>query len=186
MQFAWYIKDAVSRETCNEIVEKYKNLEKTSGTMIHLKDKDYRKSNIRFVYPKDDITTYNLMHDLGHLVNKQAFGFDLWQSDNAVQYTEYDYKNSGHYDWHGDMDWGRQVSIRKLSVVLQLTDENKYEGGDFEINPYGDQNNAITDLDLRKQGTVIAFPSFIHHRVTPLTSGIRNSLIVWMEGPHFK
>jgi PKHD-type hydroxylase len=38
----------------------------------------------------------------------------------------------------------------------------------------------------RARGTVIAFPSYVLHRVTPIIAGTRKSLVVWITGPKFR
>jgi PKHD-type hydroxylase len=74
--------------------------------------------------------------------------------------------------------------MRKLTAIIQLSDENDYDGGDFE---FGITNSDGTDLvkGNRKQGTLIIFPSFLSHRVAPITKGYRYSIITWMEGDTF-
>jgi PKHD-type hydroxylase len=70
---------------------------------------------------------------------------------------------------------------RKLSVVLQLSDPSEYEGGDLEIM------NCSEPTQVKKEkGLVTAFPSFMLHRVTPVTKGIRRTLVVWLTGPRFR
>ena len=74
--------------------------------------------------------------------------------------------------------------IRKLSSVLVLTDGSKYVGGDLEFNyPTGFQNTKTeTHPFLREKGSLVVFPSFVWHRVTPVTKGIRHSLTTWHLG----
>lgn len=69
---------------------------------------------------------------------------------------------------------------RKLSLVCQLSDPSEYEGGEFQINPGG----SIL-VPERTKGTVIIFPSYLVHRVAPVTKGTRRSLVLWVEGPAF-
>ena len=67
-----------------------------------------------------------------------------------------------------------------MSFSIQLDPEDSYEGCDLTFN--GLPKNEI----LRKQGTIVFFPSFILHTVTPLLSGTRRSLVGWICGPDFK
>ena len=69
---------------------------------------------------------------------------------------------------------------RKLSIIIQLTDENEYEGGNFEFK------YIQTPESCRIQGSVLVFPSYNEHRVTEVTKGVRNSLVCWMEGPRWR
>ena len=92
-----------------------------------------------------------------------------------LQYTEYDSKKEGHYDWHIDIGEGEYAG-RKLSVVLLLNDD--YEGGELEIWEKG--------FVPKGKGNLFVFPSYLLHRVTPVTEGIRKSLVLWTSGPTFK
>jgi PKHD-type hydroxylase len=113
--------------------------------------------------------------------NNNAFGFDL-NLMREIQFTEYRAENEDHYKWHEDLSWRvNKASHRKLSVVIQLSDQGDYEGGDLEL-----QHEAPEPEALKRQGTVIVFPSFHSHRVTPITKGVRYSLVAWYEGPKFK
>jgi PKHD-type hydroxylase len=75
------------------------------------------------------------------------------------------------------------MNHRKLSMTIQLSEPNEYEGGEFEIDPeFGVLDQAV----IKQRGTVLVFPSFLRHRVAPVTSGIRRSLVCWAEGPKFR
>ena len=68
-----------------------------------------------------------------------------------------------------------------MRILFLLTDpETDYTGGNFEINTGG--NSEIVPFP---KGRIIAFPSFILHRVTPVTSGTRKSIVIWVTGPKF-
>ena len=107
------------------------------------------------------------------------WNFDLMGFGDTLQYTQYFGENKGHYSWHADI--GPGVSHRKLSIIIQLSDEEDYEGGDVEIKI------GTRDLTLpKKKGGVIVFPSFLLHRVLPLTEGNRKSLVAWISGPNYR
>jgi PKHD-type hydroxylase len=74
-----------------------------------------------------------------------------------------------------------QLLPRKLSFSLILSNPDEYTGGDFEI-----LISRKSDSVTQTRGRVIAFPSFIMHRVSPLTSGVRKSIVFWALGPKFK
>ena len=77
------------------------------------------------------------------------------------------------------------MSHRKLSMTIQLSDPDDYEGGDFVFNV--NQIGQSPDREqLRKKGTVLVFPSFIMHGVKPVTKGTRKSLVSWIEGPTWR
>lgn len=123
---------------------------------------------------------YDRLAYVARQLNGQFFDLDLWGFVEDLQYTIYDGKDD-HYTWHLDRGGGASNSPRKLSLVLQLSDPSEYEGGDLEIF------DAPEPTKVKKQkGLVAAFPSFILHRVTPVTQGIRKTLVVWLSGPRFK
>ena len=140
---------------------------------------DYRKSEIGWI---DEIPEtewlYSKIADYANTANKEMWNFDIWGYHDALQYTTY-YGDGGHYDWHADL--GPAISNRKLSVVLQLSDPSEYEGGDLQMNPGG---NILTVE--KGVGTLCFFPSFLLHRVTPLTSGVRKSLVTWLCGANLR
>ena len=88
-------------------------------------------------------------------------------------------KHAGHYTWH--TDFGVSNTHRKVSVVIQLSDGGDYEGG--ELKTWG-ADGEITHS--KKTGCCVIFPSFTLHKVEPVTKGIRESLVCWVQGPSFK
>ena len=113
-------------------------------------------------------------------LNGQFYGFDLYGLVEAFQYTIYDGAEGGHYDWHVDMG-GQDVEPRKISLSLQLTEASAYTGCDLEI-----EAGKGTYRAERARGTLIAFPSYVLHRVSPIEAGIRKSLVIWASGPRFR
>jgi len=106
----------------------------------------------------------------------------------ALQYTVYG--PGQHYGWHTDTvatsyppGSGLEGLFRQLSITVQLSDPADYEGGDFEIMPRQLDDDVEIPADARAQGSVIVFPSFMRHRVTPVTGGTRRSLVGWFLGP---
>ena len=140
---------------------------------------DYRKSEISWIVDNNETTwLYSKIAHYAKLANKEMWDFDIWGYHDTLQYTKY-YGDGGHYDWHADL--GPGLSNRKLSVVLQLSDPNEYEGGELQINPGGNILTVPKEL-----GLICFFPSFLLHRVTPLTSGVRNTLVTWLCGANFR
>jgi len=115
--------------------------------------------------------------------NRSNFAFDVNYLD-SVQYTIYE-GGGDHYDWHIDTFIETPNAYhRKLSITVQLSDGSEYEGGDFELND-GTGNSCDRD-SLRKKGSILIFPSFLLHRVTPVVRGTRRTLVAWVEGKHFR
>jgi len=146
---------------------------------------DQRSSEIRWINPHDVASKYvtDLLWYYANEANRNAFGFDINYLPD-IQYTKYTAEANGKYDWHCDTFWANPTAYdRKLSIVIQLSDSDDYEGGDFEI----DHQYAQLPVDqVRAKGTVIVFPSFLNHRVTPVTKGERRSLVSWVQGPKFR
>jgi PKHD-type hydroxylase len=128
----------------------------------------------------DSTFIYDNLGFIARQLNGQFFDFDLFGFVEDIQYTVYR-ADGGHYDWHLDRGVGGGQAPRKLSLVLQLSNPSEYEGGDLEV--FTEQEPLKME---KKQGLVVAFPSFVLHRVTPITSGIRRTLVVWLSGPKFR
>jgi PKHD-type hydroxylase len=111
-------------------------------------------------------------------INQQAYGFDL-SALESLQYTVYIGGEGSRYDWH--VDQGRTPRRRKLSLILQLSAPTDYEGCDLQIHA-----SSQIDTAPKSRGTLIAFPSYVLHRVTPITTGVRKSLVMWCSGPRFR
>lgn len=110
-------------------------------------------------------------------VNYHHYGMALFGMEE-LQYSRYPI--GGHYEFHNDIIVNND-NMRKLSIVLALTDESEYLGGEFLLMPNG-QNPEVFRF---RAGDLIAFPSWIPHKVNPVTEGNRTTLVTWVYGPHF-
>ena len=111
--------------------------------------------------------------------NKSGFHIAV-DRRTEMQFAEYTAKQDAHYDWHHDVQWNGQSALdRKVSVTVQLSGADEYEGGDFEFD------EVKTNADFRSKGTVLVFPSYLRHRIHPVTSGIRRALVAWFFGPRW-
>lgn len=114
-------------------------------------------------------------------VNADFYRFDIDGLYESLQYTIYESEKQSYYNWHTDIGvYGSRSITRKISMSLLLSDPYDFEGGDLEI--WGSNNTTAT----KEKGCPIFFPSYNLHRVTPVTRGIRKSLVVWIGGPAFK
>ncbi len=147
-------------------------------------NKTIRNSQVAFLNKYQHKAIYDIVYDLGVEANNQAYGFDV-NSLETCQFTLYDSSIKGHYDWHTDTPWVTDNMFhRKISVVIQLSDPNDYEGGVLEIKDA--KLNEEQKEAMMQKGSVITFPSFAEHRVTPVTKGKRMSLIGWLLGAKFR
>lgn len=147
-----------------------------------------RRSKVKF-FDKDDTTAwiFDRFNGVGESLNEQFYGFDLHGYD-SFQYTQYDYDDHGEYNWHMDMIMGDQLdnswsnSTRKLTLIMLLSDENNFTGGELQLNESREENARTVQMF---RGRIVAFPSWILHRVTPIITGQRKSIVIWIEGPKF-
>lgn len=145
-------------------------------------NKTIRISEINFIGPNDKtVWIFNKLDRAIEWANEHYFGFDL-NGYERFQFTEYKAEKAGHYNWHMDLQLHIAGSggVRKLSASVILNEG--YEGGIFQVS-VGSQENPINVA--ASLGDVIVFPSFIQHRVTPVTKGIRYSVVVWVLGSKF-
>ncbi len=115
-------------------------------------------------------------------VNRRFFHFDLTGFHEPMQLGIYAEGDSGHYDWHVDASPMDQSVPRKLSMVMLLSDPSEFEGGDFQVKVGTD---VAQTLECKK-GRAWFFPSYTLHRVSPVTRGVRRSLVLWIGGPAFR
>jgi len=177
-RWAWL--DVFTPEECSKIVNYAKStFDLEDGTLSNNSiNGTIRKSKVVFLHPDPETKWfYQKLTDAVQYMNNQHFRFDLHGFYESLQFTEYTAPDE-HYDFHVDKAFGNIV--RKLSLVVQLTDPSLYEGGNFEFNDHK------PEILPKEQGRVLFFPSYSLHRVTPVTSGTRNSLVAWVGGPPFK
>ena len=111
--------------------------------------------------------------------------------------VRYQLRLNEFYDWHQDstpfpfkdVHPNFEGKIRKLSSIINLSKPSDYEGGDLEFdfrNLTKESSNIKVCDQIKEQGSIVVFPSFIHHRVTPITKGTRHSLVSWTVGYPWK
>lgn len=188
MQSYWQIRSGLFQpRTCSNLIEQCLKINAIDGVVGHgaenpSVDENIRRSKIRWVNREKPFEPiFDRIRELIEEANLKVFGFNVVRLP-PLQFTEYAAERKDFYDWHEDITWVKQSEMwhRKLSVVVQLSDPKTYEGGDFELRAMQADRNEV-----RTQGSVIVFPSFLTHRVTPVTNGVRYSLVGWMEGPKF-
>ena len=135
-----------------------------------------RKTQLKWLDANDTIN--RVMRDYMMEANSNFFNYEITRQE-LIQFGKYE--NGGHYTWHQDPIKEQTDICRKLTTAIFLSDPTTYEGGVFEF--YDGDNITIPTVD---QGSVIVFASQDWHRVTPVTSGVRFSLVQWAVGPKFK
>lgn len=179
---------AIPPAKCNEIIRRglsTSSHEASIGFNNDHVDNSYRIGTIHWFNPIFDKDIGDIILSFAYRANRESFGFEIFPYANDLQFTEYKSNNGGKYDWHHDVWWDNPAPHdRKLSIVVQLSPPESYQGGQFELREPG--ANLSNLANFTPQGSVIVFPSFFTHRVTPITYGTRYSLVSWIEGPKFK
>lgn len=116
-------------------------------------------------------------------LNAEHFRSDL-SGLTTLQYALYSQSEAGYFDWH--IDYGRDSSDpsqepRKITLSLQLSDGESYDGCDLEVRAA-----HLIDVAPRQRGVLVAFRANALHRVTPITRGIRKCLVAWAAGPEYR
>ena len=169
--------NAFSKEECQTII----NIAKNKG-LIKAKtseESDVRDSKISWLYPVDGMDwVFRRVTDITLNLNERFFKFNLFGINEGFQFTNYE-APSGKYGKH--VDRGMNMPVRKLSISIQLTNPEEYDGGELKL--YDGEEETIMS---KEQGTLIIFPSYVLHEVMPVTKGERNSLVTWVTGKQFK
>jgi PKHD-type hydroxylase len=137
-------------------------------------DTSLRKSRVAQIAANAETRwLYERLMNVVAAVNRQAWRFEI-ESMQPIQYGEYG--ENEYYHWHMDLGEVAVTQRRKISITVQLDDPAIYDGGDLEFWTGGTQTAS------RARGGVVVFPSYLLHRVTPVTRGLRRSLAAWTLG----
>lgn len=166
-----------------EICEQFPKVDASINANGLTIDNKVRDTQIAWIpQTNDTIWIYDRLSWIARQLNGEFYKFDLFGFVEDFQYSTYNEETQGHYTWHRDSGvLSTGTPPRKLTMVLQLSDPADYEGGDLEL--FTKPEPSVVD---KEQGMVVAFPSYNLHRVTPVTKGIRKTLVVWICGPAFK
>ena len=170
-----------TEKLCKEIIDLSSTLKKEQGTILNKEvgeQERRRQSTISWLPFNKMQPMYDDLIYLVQKINRNHFGFSNIQITEEAQVSEY--SKGQFYHWHTDssIDMNTEPPVRKLSMTLLLNDPSEFEGGNLEI--------AGKNLSPMKQGHAAIFASFLQHRVTPVTKGVRKSLVVWFNGEPFK
>ena len=201
---SWYFANDGFNEKEVEQIQKLKDYYtfkrgSTFGKTPETTDSKTRESELFWINP--DKTTEWIYNRLSWHINKanhEQWRFEL-HSMEQIQYSRYrgsdilDVRDklglrshrdmeqqTGHYDWHMDIGNGGK-SNRRISAIVQLSNRDDYSGGEvLTWDGKGEISHGTTS------GTIIIFPSFVLHKVNPVPTGVRESLVVWCHGPIFR
>lgn len=111
-------------------------------------------------------------------INASAFGLDVTEimpPDYLVYGPGY-----GHFGWHSDISYKDENLVRKVTMIVQLSEPTDYDGGELQVFAEGPR------VMPKRRGTVVSFPAFCQHQIMPVTRGVRESLVVFGMGPRFR
>lgn len=173
-----------SPDECRRIINLTKQAYPTSASVGGSTDnskiaRDIRSANI-FILDNDEEHhwIFQKISNIISVTNTLHFDYDISGITHGLQLIEYraDADIPGHYNWHVDAGNGEPVH-RKISLTVQLSDPADYEHCELIINNHGDEI-----IGTKEQGSVHLFPSYMLHRVTPVTKGVRYALVIWIHG----
>ncbi len=177
----YYFNKAIPDEMCNLIVEVGKTKQRKEATLNSdgTIDNTFRKGDIRWM---NESWVQEILWTYLSTANKNANWNFLIDDKEDVQFATYEL--GAFYNWHRDSDI-KMKRYRKLSISVQLAEPNEYEGGELHMKHIWGEKELPMDLELKNKGSIVVFPSCLLHRVTPVTKGIRYSLVQWFSGPDF-
>ena len=181
VQYSYWKWDGVlSKEFCRSALAEVDWLTAETASMQH-------NSIVNTDKRRTDIIWQDTMQPLGciartyiDIANQVAgWGYVLTSQENT-QIGRYKSADEGYYDWHMDSFPPKDGVQRKLSISILLSDPSEFEGGELQFKGIEDQKI------LTKQGSIVVFPSFVEHKVAPVTKGVRYSAVTWASGPSFR
>ena len=207
--YYYYFQSALTPRFCDELVKygiaQQEQLALTGGQTNKINEgkplsdedlKDLKKKRDSNIVWLNDRWIYKEIQPFIHQANRLAgWNFD-WSFSESCQFTKY--KLNQFYDWHADA-WESAYDnpsnpdthgkIRKLSVTCSLSSPEDYEGGELEFdfrNTDPDKQSIRKCAEIKPRGSIVVFPSFVWHRVKPVTKGTRYSLVIWNLGYPYK
>jgi len=194
--YYYYYTSAIPISICDRIIKEGKEMKKERALIGDPKKKlsNVEISNIKKVREShvvwfDKPWIYKLVQPYVHDANARAGWNFEWAWTDPPQFTIY--KKNQHYTWHADQfqDLDSKNRMRKISMTINLSDPSEYEGGnlEFDYRNRTDRSDCIVPCkEIMPKGSIALFPSFVFHRVTPVTKGTRYSLVVWNSGNPYK
>ena len=181
-KFVIHNESFLTKSQCEDLINYFEQNQSQDSELAGQYDKNIMNKEVRnteeMIYTDEKMLSKIKM--VLELSNISTYHYNI-QEMSSVKLLKYGV--GGRYKWHTDCG-AKETSTRKLTAIIQLSDENDYQGGDLEfgITDKTGQNNYTA---TRKQGSIIIFPAFLSHRVTPITEGKRYSMLSWMLGDTF-
>jgi PKHD-type hydroxylase len=200
----WWFKNALPKLLCRDIINFAKSKNDTKFAIVagvpgveketeklskrqKQETKKVRNSNV--VWLREPWIINKIIPYVRTANENAGWNFEF-ENCESIQFTIYG-KNQ-HYDWHADCGVipDENGKVRKLSASILLNEPSEFEGGELEFGHYSKPNQKPIILsskeNLTSAGSMAVFPSFVFHRVKPVTKGVRYSLVVWLQGSPLK
>lgn len=173
--------ERLSVASCDELIAACREFAVAPATIVgQEKYAEHRKLEARKVtVTLRTAWVFDLLCGIAREASSRHFGLALSGITRPPQYAEYR-PGCGHFGWHNDYSHGTPDAPRKLTIIIQLSEPEEYEGGRLQM--FGIE---VEDMP-RERGTIIAFPSLVYHQVTPVTRGLRRALVAWIAGPRVR
>jgi len=177
----WLWEKGIPEELCDMAIRDMGNMKfsdgKIGGIKVGSKVTAIRKSRITFAEP--NYWLEGIAYNYASYANRSADWNYKVDWAEPIQLAKYE--KDHHYDWHEDwapLEVCGDNRVRKLSVIILLSDSSEFTGGEFQF-----QNRSGSDTTIKmNKGSVLVFPSYVTHRVTPIISGTRYSAANWIVG----
>lgn len=168
-------------EECDQLIrlsEKLGMTQSVVGTENAKVVQKIRRSKVAWIPKHEEYAwIYQRISDAMSEANERMYWFYLTGFREQIQISLYDAEEEGHYGFHMDCGSGFGAK-RKLSMSVQLSGPDDYEGGDMQFLIVNEPETLT-----KAKGTGVVFPAFMEHRVLPVTKGKRYSLVIWIAGP---
>lgn len=202
--YYWFFQKVLPKKFCDDVVKYAEDKFKSNYGLISEVMKKDKETNFNDLTNKEKETLFKtrkskiawlkepwINNEIIKWVNtaniNSGWNFEITDVEQA-QFTTYE--KGDFYGWHADSFYEpfQNGEIRKLSVTVSLTDPSKYSGGEleFDFRATKDKPLFVQCNEIKPRGSLVVFPSFIWHRVKPITKGKRQSLVLWFTGRPFK
>lgn len=180
-----HLKNALSDDQIKQIHSLMNKKKTLNGGLSGGQNNAYRNVQVKS-FGADDIDlsfVSEIISDFGQTVNEKYYNFDIKGFAEPIQFLTYN--KGGKYDNHMDINWSdlnTHIPNRKLTIITQLSNTKDYSGGDIKV-----EVDKVDDFVIpRQKGDMICFPAFLMHKVYPILSGTRHSLVSWLSGNSWK
>lgn len=180
-----HLKQCLTDAEINTILEAVEKIPSQDGGLTGGDNKAYRDVDVKAFEANDKELEFvaSFIAEFTETVNDTYWGFDIKGFAEPLQFLTYGV--GGKYDSHMDINWQNLKTMRpnrKITTIIQLSDTEDYKGGDLKL----DVDNEDDFVIPRDKGDIVCFPSFLMHKVYPLTSGTRHSIVSWLSGDSWK